>query len=120
MCTALSPCLCSAHPFVDSNTECNAFSVANGACAPSARKWVHWLATNYTEIGSEYNFADVYTSGTPLNDAAKQAYAEVIVGHYAERFGSRLAGYWFDQGTYSNPTAIFQGKISSLSFCCDI
>ena len=67
---------------------------------------VHWVATNFTCqesselscIGPTYNFADVYTGGTPLNEAYKQAYADVIVGHYAERFGSRLAGYWFDQG----------------------
>lgn len=71
---------------------CLQFNIANGQCSPSARKWVHWVATNFTYPPMAYNFADVYVDGSALNLAAKQAYADVIVGHYAERFGDRIAG----------------------------
>ena len=79
--------------FVNATDECLQFNIDKGQCSPSARKWVHWVATNFTDPPMEtYNFADVYVDGSALNLAAKQAYADVIVGHYAERFGDRVAG----------------------------
>ena len=77
--------------YVNAAAECLQFNITNGQCSPSARKWVHWVATNFTDIET-YNFDDVYVDGSALNLAAKQAYADVIVGHYAERFGDRIAG----------------------------
>ena len=79
--------------YVNAAVECLQFGINDGQCSPSARKWVHWVATNFTDPPMEtYNFADVYVDGSALNLAAKQAYADVIVGHYAERFGDRVAG----------------------------
>ena len=79
--------------YVNAAVECLQFGINDGQCSPSARKWVHWVATNFTDPPMEtYNFGDVYVDGSALNRAAKQAYADVIVGHYAERFGDRIAG----------------------------
>ena len=79
--------------YVNAAVECLRFNITDGQCSPSARKWVHWVATNFTKPPMDtYNFPDVYVDGSALNLAAKQAYADVIVGHYAERFGDRIAG----------------------------
>ena len=28
----------------------------------------------------------------------KRAFAEIVVGEYAERYGNKVSGFWFDQG----------------------
>jgi len=72
-------------------------------CSPSTRKWVKWVAQKYS---IPYDFTEVYIENSPLNAALKHAYANIIVDYYAERYGDRIAGFWFDAGTYGNRAEI--------------
>jgi len=90
--------------FVNNNPGvCQKLSGVN-VCAPSVRKWVSWVARKYSI--SPYNFRDTYIEGSPLNTALKDAYANVIVNHYAQRYGNRIAGFWFDAGDYGDRAKI--------------
>lgn len=40
--------------------------------------------------------------GSNDQEALKRAYAEVIVGEYAERYGDKIDGWWFDHARYGN------------------
>ena len=40
--------------------------------------------------------------GSASDDNYKQAYAEVIVDEYAERYGKLIDGYWFDHAKFGN------------------
>ena len=73
-------------------------------CSPSARKWIKWVAQKYD---IPYIFSDAYVDGSQLNKALKHAYANIVVEHYAEKYGNRIAGFWFDAGAYGNSTEIF-------------
>mmetsp|Transcript_20289 Transcript_20289/g.46033 ORF Transcript_20289/g.46033 Transcript_20289/m.46033 type:complete len:616 (-) Transcript_20289:288-2135(-) len=73
-------------------------------CAPSVRKWVNWVARRHKIF--PYNFRDTYVQGSRLNRAVKAAYANVVVGYYAKKYGSRIAGFWFDAGRYGDRAKI--------------
>lgn len=86
--------------FVDNSAEvCQNLSGVD-KCSPSVRKWVNWVAQNYTV--DPYNFDDTYKVGSALNLALKDAYASIIVESYAKKFGDRIAGFWFDGGEYGD------------------
>ena len=102
--------------FVDSVTECiQLMGNSDEACSPAVRKWVHWVATNYTNedenifpIGPEYNFEDAYVTDTALNTALRDAYANVAVDYYADLYGDRVSGYWFDAGGFGDRRKIIE------------
>jgi len=60
-------------------------------CTPAMKRWEEYV--NYATGASDY-------------DALKNAYADIIVGEYAERYGDKIDGWWFDQATYANVTRI--------------
>jgi len=83
-------------PYVDSCAECPGLTGDEGCdCAPSVWKWKNYVKANYGDDSS----ASLHT-----------AYAQTIVKEYAERYGSRIAGWWFDQGSpeFSNGELIEQ------------
>lgn len=55
--------------------------------APSIENWKRY-------VKKRYGSADVNT--------LKKAYAEVIVKEYAERYGSKVDGWWFDHASFGN------------------
>jgi len=73
-------------------------------CAPSVRKWVNWVAQRYNI--SDHLFSDTYVTNSPLQVALKDAYANILLDHYAKHFGIRIAGFWFDQGMYGDKNKI--------------
>lgn len=90
--------------FVDSSPEACQSLAGVDKCSPSVRKWVRWVAQEYGI--DPYNFDDAYVEGSALNLALKEAYADVVIDHYAEKFGRRLAGWWFDSGRYGHRAKI--------------
>uniref|UniRef100_A0A6V2F990 EGF-like domain-containing protein n=1 Tax=Ditylum brightwellii TaxID=49249 RepID=A0A6V2F990_9STRA len=108
---------------VDSVQECQTrWNVTSGNCSPSARRWVEWVVKEYctqtpkadckgkfTTTAAGYNFDDVYMNGSDLNNAIKEAYAEVIVDYYAKKH-TRIRGFWFDQ---ANDDIINRAKITA-------
>jgi len=84
---------------------CKNLGAVSGKCSPTVRKWINWVADQYNI--SPYNFEDAYVSNSGLQMALKHAYSHVILEHYVERYGSRIAGFWFDQGEYGNKDEIF-------------
>ena len=72
--------------YVDSCSLCPSLSDISGpysACAPSVLQWKKHVLSVYSSI----------------DDATlKQAFAEIVVCEYAERYGNKVSGFWFDQG----------------------
>jgi len=56
-------------------------------CAPSVWRWKNWVKDNYSNDNVE---------------TLKRAFAEVIVGEFAERYKEILAGFWIDQANVAN------------------
>ena len=85
------------------NNSVAIFQELNGVdkCSPSTRKWVKWVAQNYS---IPYDFTEVYIEDSSLNVALNHTYANVIVDYYAEKYGDRIAGFWFDVGAYGSRT----------------
>eukprot|EP00521_Asterionellopsis_glacialis_P014390 CAMPEP_0195305786 /NCGR_PEP_ID=MMETSP0707-20130614/36866_1 /TAXON_ID=33640 /ORGANISM="Asterionellopsis glacialis, Strain CCMP134" /LENGTH=815 /DNA_ID=CAMNT_0040369987 /DNA_START=100 /DNA_END=2544 /DNA_ORIENTATION=+ len=85
-------------PYVDSCALCPNLTGNEGCeCAPSVWQWKNLVKTRY---------------GNDTDATLHRAYAEIIVNEYAERYGSRIAGWWFDQGSYGNGSLVAE-KIHS-------
>eukprot|EP00121_Abeoforma_whisleri_P014371 Awhi_evm1s13255 len=52
-------------------------------CSPGVLKWKKYVKDTY---------------GSDDEAMLRKAYAEKIVGEYAQRYGDRIAGFWFDSG----------------------
>jgi len=80
-------------PYVDSITDCNVLTsgeITDGTCSPSVRRWKNHVISVY---------------GNDTDATLKQAYAELIVKEYANKFDGQngralVDGWWFDQGVY--------------------
>lgn len=59
----------------------------NGTASPALDNWVEYVETTYgtRPDGDDSHFYE--------------AYATDIVAYYANKFGSQIDGWWFDQGT---------------------
>merc|ERR1719273_386881 len=72
-------------PYVDSCALCPSLTNTQApfcACAPSIWKWRNYVSEKYSST----------TRGI-----LKRAYAEIIVGEYASKYGKKLSGFVFDQ-----------------------
>ena len=65
------------------DTDCN--------CTPYMRNWSEYVASVY---------------GNSDLDTLKNAFADIIMDEYAERYGTKIDGWWFDQGDQANKTRI--------------
>jgi hypothetical protein len=77
-------------PFVNSCEECPGLTGVAGPfceCAPSVWHWKTWVRENY---------------GNDDDEMLKQAFAEVIVGEFAQRYKDKLAGFWIDQANVAD------------------
>ncbi|MEP3838647.1 MAG: Ig-like domain-containing protein [Algibacter sp.] len=55
------------------------------------------------EAWKNYVLNDLYPGGSETDDEKfKNAYANIIVNEYAERYGTLIDGWWFDHATYGN------------------
>ena len=59
----------------------------NGQTSPSVDNWTAWVKEHY---------------GSSDEATLKKAYAEVIVGEYARRYGTKIDGWWFDHASFGN------------------
>ena len=81
--------------YVDSIAECNTLTngdITDGKCSSSTRRWRNHVISVY---------------GNDDESTLKQAYVELILREYANKFDGKegrplIDGWWFDQGIYMN------------------
>ena len=72
--------------YVDSFSLCPSLKSISGpycACALSMLQWKKHVLSVY---------------GANDDATLKRAFAKIVVGKYAERYGNKVSGFWFDQG----------------------
>jgi len=76
---------------------CKAFDKkrsSTGQCSSAAMdNWAYYVENTY---------------GNTTQDTYKQAFAEVIIKEYADRYGTKLSGWWFDHANYGNIPLLHQ------------
>lgn len=65
----------------------NAFDWNGQTSSPSVDNWIAWVKEHY---------------GSSDEPTLKKAYAEVIVGEFARRYGTKIDGWWFDHASFGN------------------
>jgi len=93
--------------YVNSCIECPTFQPWLGCnCAPSVHKWTNYVREQY--------------GGDDIKDL-KLAFSEVIVQEYAERYGTGLSGFMFDNGQEADMYSLYKtirkhNKKSAIAF----
>ena len=74
--------------------------------------WTSVAMQNWeTHVYGEYNIADFADE----REMYKTAFAEIIVDEYAQRYGSKIDGWWFDNGAASMNAPLLHSVVTAVN-----